>query len=213
MGRRKQLKRYAVLFSCLSSRAVHIEVCESLDTSSFINALRRFQARRGPVTYIRSDNGTNFVAAEKELREELKRLREKGVHEFMLKEGITWVFNPPGASSHGGVWERQVRSIRKILSALLREQTMTDESLRTLLCEVESILNSTPITTVSSDPMDLQPLTPNDLLLLRGGPTPDGLFTTSLPETVGLFADGDKCNIWLTFSGDDGFGSTCRCSR
>ena len=166
-----------------------------------------------PGEEIRSDNGTNFVAAEKELREELKRLREKGVHEFMLKEGITWVFNPPGASSHGGVWERQVRSIRKILSALLREQTMTDESLRTLLCEVESILNSTPITTVSSDPMDLQPLTPNDLLLLRGGPTPDGLFTTSLPETVGLFADGDKCNIWLTFSGDDGFGSTCRCSR
>ena len=119
--------------------------------------------------------GKNY--AEKELREELKRLQEKKVREFLLKEGITWIFNPPGASSHDGVWEIQIRSIRKILNGLLREQTLTEESLRTLLCEVESILNSTPITTVSGDATDLQPLTPNDLLLLRGGPTPDSLFT------------------------------------
>ena len=72
---RKQQKRYGVLFTCLASRAVHIEICESLDTSSFINALRRFQARRGQVTYIRSDNGTNFVGAERELREELQKLQ------------------------------------------------------------------------------------------------------------------------------------------
>ena len=124
------------------------------------------------------------MAAEKELREKLQGLREKGVHEFLLREGITWVFNPPGASSHGGVWERQIRSIRKILNALLREQTLTDESLRTLLCEVESIMNSTPITTVSSDPMDLQPLTPNDLLLLRGGPAPDSLFNAKDSRSV-----------------------------
>ena len=95
------------------------------------------------------------MAAEKELREELQGIREKGVHEFLLREGITWAFNPPGASSHGEVWGRQIRSIRKILNALLREQTPAEVSLRTLLCEVESILNSTPITTVSSYPMDL----------------------------------------------------------
>ncbi|XP_043222648.1 uncharacterized protein LOC122381925 [Amphibalanus amphitrite] len=174
---RKQMKRYCVLFTCLATRAIHIEVCETLDTSSFINALRRFQARRGQVKFIRSDNGTNFTGAERELREEVRKLREKSVHDCLLKEGITWKFTPPGASSQGGIWERQVRSIRKVLNALLREQTMTDESLRTLLCEVEAVLNSRPLTTVSSDPADLQPLTPNDLLLLRGGPVPDGIFS------------------------------------
>ena len=96
---RKQQKRYGVLFTCLASRAVHIEICESLDTSSFINALRRFQARRGQVTYIRSDNGTNFVGAERELREELQKLQRDKVHRFLAKRGITWIFNPPGASS------------------------------------------------------------------------------------------------------------------
>ena len=174
---RKQFKRFCVLFTCLATHAIHIEVCDSLDTSSFINALRRFQARRGQVKVIMSDNGTNFVGAERELREELGKLRDSKVYDFLLKEGIDWQFTPPGASSQGGVWERQIRSIRKVLNAVLREQSVTDESLHTLLCEVEAILNSKPLTTVSSDPSDLQPLTPNDLLLLRGGPVPDALFS------------------------------------
>ena len=173
---RQQHKRFCVLFTCLATHAIHIEVCESLDTSSFLNALRRFQARRGQVTFIRSDNGTNFVGAERELREKFAKLRESKVHDFLLKKGVEWQFTPPGASAQGGVWERQIRSVRKVLNAVLREQSLTDESLRTLLCEVEAVLNSKPLTTVSSDPSDLQPLTPNDLLMLRGGPIPDGVF-------------------------------------
>ncbi|XP_043206518.1 uncharacterized protein LOC122393826 isoform X1 [Amphibalanus amphitrite] len=173
---RQRHKRFCVLFTCLATHAIHTEVCESLDTSSFLNALRRFQARRGQVTFIRSDNGTNFVGAERELREEFAKLRESQVHNFLLKRGVEWQFTPPGASAQGGVWERQIRSVRKVLNAVLREQSLTDESLRTLLCEVEAVLNSKPLTTVSSDPSDLQPLTPNDLLLLRGGPIPDGVF-------------------------------------
>ena len=153
---RKQSKRYGVVFTCLATRAVHIEVADSLDTSSFIGALRRFQARRGQVKYIRSDNGTNFVGAERELRKEVENLNKSRIHESMLKKGITWVFNAPGASHHGGVWERQIRSIRRILGALLKEQSLTDESLRTLMCEVEAVINSRPLTTVSSDPSDLE---------------------------------------------------------
>ena len=176
---RKQSKRYGVVFTCLATRAVHIEVADSLDTSSFISALRRFQARRGQVKYIRSDNGTNFVGAERELRKEVENLNKSRIHESLLKKGITWVFNAPGASHHGGVWERQIRSIRKILGALLKEQSLTDESLRTLMCEVEAVINSRPLTTVSSDPSDLDPLTPNHLLLLRGGAVPSGVFEES----------------------------------
>lgn len=65
------MKRYGVLFTCLAIRAIHIEVVPSLDTDSFINALRRFAARRGQVWELRSDNGTNFVGAERELRNAL----------------------------------------------------------------------------------------------------------------------------------------------
>jgi hypothetical protein len=87
------------------------------------------------------------------------------------------MFNPPAVSHHGGVWERCIRTVRKILNALLREQTIDDEGLATLMCEVESIMNGRPLTTISNDPRDLNPLTPNHLLLLRSGPTlPPGVF-------------------------------------
>jgi len=65
---RSIVKRYGVMFTCLAIRAVHIEIADSLDTSSCINAIRRFSSRRGQVSIMRSDNGTNFVCAEKELR-------------------------------------------------------------------------------------------------------------------------------------------------
>ena len=177
---RSMVKRYGVLFTCLTTRAVHIEVAHSLSTDSFVNALRRFVSRRGRVKEMRSDNGTNFVGAERELREEIDRWNQQQIHEAMLQHHIKWKFNPPGASHHGGVWERQIRSIRKILRSLLLSQVVEEEGLTTLLCEVESILNSRPLTPASDDPSDSEPLTPNHLLLLRSGPRlPPGTFSSS----------------------------------
>ena len=173
---RRQCKRYGVMFTCFTTRAVHIEIAETLDTSSFINAMRRFQARRGQVKYVRSDNGTNFVGAEHELRKALAELDCDRVHNFLLQRGVKWEFNSPGASGHGGIWERQIRTTRKVLNALLREQLLSDEALCTLMCEVEAVINSRPLTPVSSDPEDLEPLTPSHLLLLRGGAAPGGVF-------------------------------------
>ena len=90
---------------------------------------------------------------------------------------IQWKFNPPTASHMGGVWERQIRTIRKILRGLMKEQVLHDESLATLMCHVESIINSRPLTVVSDDIRDPEPLTPNHLLLLRAGPAnPPGVF-------------------------------------
>lgn len=85
--------------------------------------------------------------------------------------------NPPGASHHGGVWECLIKSVRQVLNFVLNQQTLDEEGLQTLLCEVEAILNSCPITTVSNDPQDLKPLTPNHILLLNTKPIlPPGVF-------------------------------------
>ncbi|XP_072172027.1 uncharacterized protein [Diadema setosum] len=116
---RSRVKRYGCLFTCMTSRAVHVEVAHSLDTYSFVNALRRFIARRGKPEKIVSDNGTNFRGAERELRESLQSLNQTKVNNYLLDQGVNWSFNTPTASHMGGVWERMVRSIRKILGSLL----------------------------------------------------------------------------------------------
>ena len=103
---RKEHKRYAALFTCLVSRALHIEVAHSLETDSFLHALRRFIARRGPVREIRSDNATNFVRARRELREAINEMDQKEITEKLRQQNIDWTFNPPAASHMGGVWER-----------------------------------------------------------------------------------------------------------
>ncbi|XP_013392383.1 uncharacterized protein LOC106160350 [Lingula anatina] len=174
---RSMVKYYGCIFTCLTSKAVHIEVSSALDTDAFINALRRFIARRGAPELIRSDNGTNFVAGERELRESILSWNQEAVNDFLVQKHVKWVFNPPAASHWGGVWERCIRSIRKVLSAVLKLQTLDVEGLMTFMTEVESILNGRPITTVSDDPNDLEPLTPNHLLLLRSvNNLPPGVF-------------------------------------
>ncbi|KAL0164586.1 hypothetical protein M9458_040339, partial [Cirrhinus mrigala] len=175
---RAKVKRYGVLFTCLTVRAVHIEVAHSLDTDSCINAIRRFQARRGQVSIIRSDNGTNFVGTERELREALAKLDQSRISEVMMKKGVQWIFNPPAASHHGGIWERQIRTVRKVLNSVVKQQLLEDEGLHTLLCEVESIINGRPLTMNTDHPSDLEPLTPNHLLVLKTQPSfPPGVFT------------------------------------
>ena len=174
---RSLCKRYGVIFTCLASRAIHLEVAPSLDTDACINAIRRFISRRGQVSTMRSDNGTNFVGAEKELREALSLLNHKLIQGVLLQDGSQWSFNPPSASHHGGVWERVIRMVRKVLTSVLRLQTLDDDGLHTVLCEVESILNGRPLTKLSDDPTDLEPLTPNHILLMKGKPVMSpGLF-------------------------------------
>lgn len=161
-----QSKRWAVLFTCMSVRAVHIEVVESLDTSSFINSLRRFLAIRGPVKLIRSDRGTNFISACKELQIP-SNIDNASVKKFLLDQGCTWKFNVPHASHMGGSWERMIGVARKILDSMflqLGTSKLTHEALTTLMAEVAAIINARPLIPVSSDPEDPFLLTPATLL-------------------------------------------------
>ena len=167
---RKIQKRYEAMFTCLSSRAVHIEMTNSLTTDSFIQALRRLISRKGNVRMIRSDNGTHFIGASIELRKAFGEMDKKRINDFLMELGgewISWKRNSPMASNMGGVWEQQIRSARNILSAMLRNhgESLNDESLRTLLVEVEGIINSRPITYESNgDVNSIIPLSPKQLL-------------------------------------------------
>ena len=152
---RSLVKRYGVIFTCLAIRAVDLEVAHCLDTDSFLLALQRFIARRGQVKEIFSDNGTNFTSGERELRDAISYWNKEKIHNSLLQKNIKWSFNLPYGSHFGGIWERCIRTVRKILQALLREQIIDDERLLTLMCEVESIMNGGSITTVSGDPNDL----------------------------------------------------------
>ena len=123
-------------------------------------------------------NGTNFVGGNKELSQAISQWNQRQIHESLLQKGIKWVFNPPSDSHHGGVWKDCIRTVRKVLRAVMKEQTLDDEGLTTLMCEVELIVNSRPITKSSDGPTDAEALTQKHLLLLRSGPSlPPGSFS------------------------------------
>ncbi|XP_074649022.1 uncharacterized protein LOC141904335 [Tubulanus polymorphus] len=167
---RSSVKRYGVVFTCMTCRAIHLESASSLETDACINAIRRFIARRGAVKRIRSDNGTNLVGAKSEMKRALDDLDQEKLTRFCSKNSVEWVFNPPLASHVGGIWERMIRSVRKIMFHLLRDQSKSvdDELLNTVLCEAEMILNNRPLYELESgNPNDPQPLTPNYLLLVQ----------------------------------------------
>ena len=109
----------------------------------------------------------------------VKKGRSKNkLHKFLQQRHVKWIFNPPTASHYGGVWERCIRTVRKVLKGLVKQQILDDEGIITLMCEAESIVNSRPLTKVSDDFNDAEALTPNHLLLLRAAPSlPPGIFT------------------------------------
>ena len=175
--KRSRCKRYGCIFTCLTTRAVHIEITHSLDTDSMINALRKFICIRGCPELLRSDRGTNFVCGNKEQNQAMEDWNQHKINEFCIQRKIEWIFNAPSASHMNGVTERMIRSVRQILKAILKEQIVTDEVILTVMAEVMNILNSRPLTRNSDSPLDDEPITPNHLLHLR--PTtalPPGLF-------------------------------------
>ncbi|XP_059356924.1 uncharacterized protein LOC132095850 [Carassius carassius] len=170
-GHNAENKRWAVVFSCLNTRAVHLEVVESLSASSFICALCRFLAVRGPVKHFRSDRGTNFIGAVKELQIDSSGSELKG---FLQNQGCMWTFNAPHSSQMGGVWERMIGIARRILEALLMKTPtrLMHEVLTTLMAEVMAIMNSRPLTPISSDAGMPQVLSPAMLLTQKASVAP-----------------------------------------
>ncbi|CAB4037966.1 uncharacterized protein LOC110239131 [Paramuricea clavata] len=165
--RRSELKRWCVLFCCANVRAIHLEVAETLETDAFLNCLTRFANRRGYPKTITLDRGTNFVGAEREMREGWERLAHNRIKQNLTKHGTDWNFHPPNAPHMNGAVERLVKSCKRALHAILLNRRVDSDVLHTALVEVEGILNSRPITPVCSDPLDLEALTPNHILIHR----------------------------------------------
>ncbi|XP_055614983.1 uncharacterized protein LOC129761292 [Toxorhynchites rutilus septentrionalis] len=167
VGRRKE-KRWIALFTCMVTRAVHLEVAHGLTTQSCLMAISRFICRRDwPIEFI-SDNGTNFQGASKELLALLENIVFDCADQF-TNARTKWRFNPPAAPHMGGVWERLVRSTKEILKALDDGKRLTDEILQTCIVEAEDMINSRPLTYVSQESDEMEALTPNHFL--RGPPS------------------------------------------
>ncbi|XP_039514870.1 uncharacterized protein LOC120469772 [Pimephales promelas] len=179
IGRRNE-KRWGLIFKCLTTRAVHIELLNSMDVDAFLLALRRLIARRGQPREIRSDCGTNFRGAERELREAFCSM-ESELQIRLADHQIDFKLNPPSAPHFGGIWEREVRSIKNALQVAVGNQAVTEDVLSTILVEVEGILNSKPLGYASTDVADIDPITPNILLM--------GRRDASLPQVA--YAPGD----------------------
>ena len=129
--KRSTEKRWGFLFTCLTTRDVLFEVVPSMGTSSCVMGIERFAARRSTPSVLWSDNGTNFIAGDKELLQNVRNWNQQFLAESLVKKGIKCKINPPSAPHHGGVWERLVRSFKHVFYAVLGNRRLTDEILAT----------------------------------------------------------------------------------
>ena len=164
-----KVKTYVSIFVCQATKAVHLELASDLTTGAFLACLKRFFARRGISQSISSDNATNFLGARNELRDLYKKIQsfenEKVVQSFLLQKGVNWHFIPPRAPHFGGLWEAAVKSFKRHFTRVAGAALLTYEQLHTYVVGIEAILNSRPLTPISSDPDDFVPLTPGHFLI------------------------------------------------
>ena len=179
---RGEAKRYGIIFGCFTTRAVYLDVLPSLQTDHFLNALVRFIARKGCPVKLYCDNATTFVGGRNELARAMKQIDSDQVLRASRRLKVEWVFNVPYASSHAGVIERLIRTVRQVLKALLHPNArLCDDTLLTFFAEAENLINSRPITKVSDDVTDDSALTPNHFLILEANHS----------DALGKFDDAD----------------------
>lgn len=162
-------KCWIALFICFATKAIHLELVTQLNTECFIQAFRRFAGRRGKPSIVYSDNGTNFVGACSKLKDLGKFLSDhkNGIAEAVSVDGIEWRFIPPSAPHFGGLWESGVKSCKHHLHRVMGEAHLTFEEFYTLLVQVEAVVNSRPLFSISDSPYDPVPITPAHFLIGR----------------------------------------------
>lgn len=204
---RNKVKVYAAIFVCLTTKAVHVELVADLTTEAFLGALRRFFSRRGKSRILYSDNGTNFLGADRQLKE-LHSLINSESHNNKIKNHladheIEWNFIPPRTPHFGGIWEAAVKSLKHHMRRTVGETLFTFEDLSTYMCEIEAVLNSRPLTPMSCEPDDLRALTPGHFLIgrpLTALPCEDFSNVTTNRLAVWQHIQKLKCDLWKRWS-------------
>ena len=171
-------KVYMVLFTCASSRAVHLEIAENLSADAFSRVYRRFTSRRSSPQLMLSDNATNFVGFQSQLKE---FQGQQVLTDMLQKSNTEWRFIPARAPWFGGMWERLIGICKRIIKKALGNKLISYDELQTIVVEVEGKVNSRPLTYFSSHSEDCVPLTPSHLL--------HGHRLDSLPHNVNVDLD------------------------
>ena len=163
------VKSYACLFICLTTKAIHIELCQDLSTEEFMAALRRFCSRRGTPEEIHSDNGTNFVGAHNEFQQVKQMLQSSkdSISDYACQHHIKWHFIPPRTPHMGGLWESAVKQMKLLMRKRLPAHRLKTDELASVLVEIEAILNSRPLTPIESTDPEVTTLTPGHFLIGR----------------------------------------------
>ncbi|XP_023310160.1 uncharacterized protein LOC111691478 [Anoplophora glabripennis] len=149
----------------MTSKATHLELVTELTTSMFLNALKRFVARRGLCSHIYSDNASNFTRANRELLEFYHIIQKDQIQNYLRDQKIQWHYIPARSPNFGGLWEAAVKAVKHHLKRILNNIHLTYEEFYTLLTQIEAVLNSRPLTPLSSDPEDLEALTPGHFII------------------------------------------------
>lgn len=185
----KSHKAYISIFVCMATKALHLELVSDLTTAAFLAAFNRFTARRGIPTNMYSDNGTTFHGAHTELAAvHTAILNDPSFRNKEIPTSITWHFLPPRAPHFGGLWEAAVRSAKKHLVRSVGKQTLSIKEMMTLLCKIESCLNSRPIGPISDNIDDYSVLTPAHFLI--------GTTITSIPVPSVLEINENRLDRW-----------------
>ena len=189
---RNKIKVYVAIVVSLSTKAVHLEMVSNLTTESFIACLKRPFSRRGICKTVHSENATNFIGASRGLIDLYKVLQSdqhnERVYRFLAAQKITWNFISPRSPHLGGLWEVSVKFFKHHLLRTVSDTLLTVEQLETYIIEIEAILNSRPLSPMSSDPNDIQPLTPGHFLI--GGPL------TSFPQLDLTQTPKNRLSAW-----------------
>ncbi|GFU25777.1 integrase catalytic domain-containing protein [Trichonephila clavipes] len=185
-----EIKVYVCIFICLVTKAIHLEIISDLTSQALIAALKRFISRRGKCHKIFSDNGTNMIGANREIKalSKLVRDREETLFVFFAEEGIEWSFIPPRSPNWGGLWEANIKSLKYHFKRVAGNSKFSYEELLTLITQIEAILNSRPLTPLSSDVDDLEVLTPAHFLIGRP--------ITAIVEPSLLQCESNRLNVW-----------------
>ncbi|KHJ89020.1 integrase core domain protein, partial [Oesophagostomum dentatum] len=158
-------KLYICLYTCLTTRAVHLEVVENMSAGAFLNSFTRFISRRGVPRLIRTDCGTNFKLGQQIIQQMFDQDVTTGssLMSYSSNHGINWIFNPPGAPWMGGAWERLVGTVKRAFTKSVGRKKLSFPDLCTVVARIEAIVNTRPLTAVSST-VDEIPIRPVDFL-------------------------------------------------